>query len=34
MKLVLTCEHGGNTIPNEYAAYFKEHQTILNTHRG
>jgi len=34
MKLVLTCEHGGNNIPIEYAYLFKEHQAILNSHRG
>ncbi|TYA54774.1 N-formylglutamate amidohydrolase [Formosa maritima] len=34
MKLVLTCEHGGNTIPKEFAFLFKEHQTVLNSHKG
>lgn len=34
MKLVLTCEHGGNNIPKEYASLFEEKQTILKTHRG
>ncbi|AUC85535.1 N-formylglutamate amidohydrolase [Polaribacter sp. ALD11] len=34
MKLVLTCEHGGNTIPNIYRTYFKNHNAVLNTHRG
>lgn len=32
--LIFTCEHGGNRIPAAYQAYFKEHQALLNTHRG
>ena len=34
MKLVLTCEHGGNHIPKKYNSYFNENQSILNTHKG
>jgi predicted N-formylglutamate amidohydrolase len=34
VKLILTCEHGGNEIPLKYASYFEEHQAILKTHRG
>lgn len=34
MKLVLTCEHAGNKIPEEYAPYFKEAQEQLFSHRG
>jgi predicted N-formylglutamate amidohydrolase len=34
VKLVITCEHGGNEIPVKYASYFKEHEAILKTHRG
>lgn len=34
MKLVLTCEHGGNEIPEKYASYFKNHQAVLETHCG
>jgi len=34
MKLVLTCEHGGNFIPKEYEALFKDHNDVLNSHRG
>lgn len=34
MKLILTCEHGGNEIPLKYASYFEEHQAALKTHRG
>ena len=33
LKLILTCEHGGNVIPEKYASYFKN-KIILNTHRG
>lgn len=33
MILVLTCEHGGNNIPEEYKKYFKN-KTVLKTHRG
>ncbi|MCX7550617.1 N-formylglutamate amidohydrolase [Xanthomarina sp. F2636L] len=34
MKLVLTCEHGGNKIPKKYVSFFKNQQAILETHRG
>jgi len=34
VKLILTCEHGGNEIPEKYAQYFEEQQTVLKTHRG
>ncbi|WP_055442835.1 N-formylglutamate amidohydrolase [Lacinutrix himadriensis] len=34
MKLILTCEHGGNKIPKPYPSYFDNHATILNSHRG
>ncbi|MFK7833861.1 MAG: N-formylglutamate amidohydrolase [Winogradskyella sp.] len=33
MKLILTCEHGGNKIPKKYEKYFKN-KAILKTHRG
>ncbi|APY09040.1 N-formylglutamate amidohydrolase [Winogradskyella sp. J14-2] len=33
MKLVLTCEHGGNIIPKAYAQLFND-KDILNTHLG
>lgn len=32
--LVLTCEHGGNRIPAEYARYFRGARQVLSTHRG
>lgn len=34
MKLVLTCEHGGHVIPEDYKHYFNGHKAILNSHRG
>lgn len=34
MKLILTCEHGGNNIPEGYKTYFKEMKDILNSHVG
>jgi predicted N-formylglutamate amidohydrolase len=33
-KILITCEHGGNKIPNEYDTNFAEHQALLQTHRG
>ncbi|PTM08135.1 MAG: N-formylglutamate amidohydrolase, partial [Bacteroidetes bacterium] len=33
MKLVLTCEHGGNQIPKQYQALFPD-KTVLQSHRG
>lgn len=33
MKLILTCEHGGNSIPAKYESYFKNHKP-LQSHRG
>ncbi|WP_272023844.1 N-formylglutamate amidohydrolase [Olleya namhaensis] len=33
MKLVITCEHGGNTIPKEYKSLFTD-TSVLETHRG
>ena len=33
MKLVLTCEHGGNDIPDAYKKHFKN-KAILQTHRA
>ena len=34
MKLFLTCEHGGNQVPEAYKELFKDNEEILNTHRG
>ncbi|MDQ7917889.1 N-formylglutamate amidohydrolase [Mesonia sp. MT50] len=34
MKLVITCEHGGNQIPSAYTFIFKNQQELLNSHRA
>jgi len=34
MKLVLTCEHAGNKIPNKYQHLFNKVKKVLNSHRG
>lgn len=34
MKMLLTCEHGGNKIPMQYQSYFANHEAVLDTHRG
>ena len=34
MKLILTCEHAGNKIPEKYLPFFEAQKTVLETHRG
>lgn len=34
MKYFLSCEHGGNKIPAEYASLFKNGEDLLASHRG
>ena len=34
MKIILTCEHGGNKIPKIYYPLFTNYKNILETHRG
>lgn len=34
MKLVFSCEHGGNNIPEKYLELFKNAGAALNSHRG
>lgn len=34
MKIIVTCEHGGNKIPKKYLPLFKNKQKILKSHRG
>ncbi|MFH2003304.1 MAG: N-formylglutamate amidohydrolase [Bacteroidota bacterium] len=34
MKIVITCEHGGNKIPKEYQQIFGPHKNLLASHRG
>ncbi len=33
-QLILTCEHGGNRIPREYASLFRGAEGVLASHRG
>ena len=32
--LIITCEHGGNDVPPQYAPLFVDHKALLPTHRG
>ncbi len=34
LRLILTCEHGGNQIPPSYKPLFRDHEEVLQTHRG
>lgn len=34
LRLLLTCEHGGNNVPTAYNLLFKEHQQLLASHEG
>jgi predicted N-formylglutamate amidohydrolase len=34
MDAVVTCEHGGNRIPDRYAEHFRSHGPVLESHRG
>lgn len=34
MNLLLTCEHAGNEIPDQYLKYFSDSEEVLETHRG
>lgn len=34
MKLILTCEHGGNKLPKDYLPFFQEATDALDSHRG
>ena len=34
MKLLFTCEHGGNRIPAQYRPLFRKHHALLESHRG
>ncbi len=31
---VITCEHGGNKVPKDFAAYFRNRDELLESHRG
>lgn len=32
--VIITCEHGGNTIPAAYSSYFAKYASFLQSHRG
>jgi len=34
LKLILTCEHGGNEIPEQFVDLFSKADEVLNSHRG
>ncbi|WP_082893615.1 N-formylglutamate amidohydrolase [Rufibacter ruber] len=34
VKVLVTCEHGGNEIPRDYSQYFTNAQQVLQSHRG
>jgi predicted N-formylglutamate amidohydrolase len=34
VSLLITCEHGGNRIPQRYSHLFRGHEELLQTHRG
>jgi predicted N-formylglutamate amidohydrolase len=34
VRLLITCEHGGNGIPAKYWPLFKSHRHLLQSHRG
>lgn len=34
MKLIVTCEHGGNHVPARFRDVFRDHGEILASHRG
>ena len=33
-SVIISCEHGGNAVPADYAPLFLDHQALLQTHRG
>jgi predicted N-formylglutamate amidohydrolase len=34
LRIIITCDHGGNTIPSEYASLFKGAKGVLHSHQG
>jgi predicted N-formylglutamate amidohydrolase len=34
VKILITCEHGGNKIPTGYRPLFRDHREALQSHRG
>lgn len=33
-EMIISCEHGGNLVPQEYAYLFKTKEKLLNSHKG
>ena len=34
IQLLITCEHGGNRVPDRYWPLFRKHRALLESHRG
>lgn len=34
MNIIVTCEHGGNTVPARFRTLFNGRERLLNSHRG
>ena len=34
LDVIITCEHGGNDVPEQYRGFFTGHEALLQTHRG
>lgn len=34
VQYIISCEHGGNQIPDTYLPLFRDHEALLNSHRG
>lgn len=34
LRLIVTCEHGGNQVPASYEVHFRKHGELLDSHRG
>ncbi|MCJ8163629.1 N-formylglutamate amidohydrolase [Pontibacter sp. E15-1] len=34
LRLLVTCEHGGNNVPAAYTPLFEDHRDLLNSHEG
>ncbi len=33
-KLILSCEHASKAVPPDFRHLFKQHEAVLETHRG
>ena len=34
LRIIITCEHGGNTLPKKFSALFPDRKELLQSHRG